>query len=251
MKELRLLSIARQGLETPEHSKMHTRLILVDDHRIMRDGIKAMLSQHSEEFVIVGEAETGDDALRMARELRPDVMLVDIGLPGLSGIEVTVEIQRHCPEVRVIVLSMYGDESAIVAAVRSGAKAFLVKSASKLDLMTALRTVSRGGSYLSPTASAKLLSRLQKQNDAQDGMPEELAALSPRELQILRLVAEGKSSKEVALLLNLSLETVRSYRKSMMKKLQVNNAAGVTQLALTHGLTRLQHPPGAMAAQTH
>lgn len=230
---------------------MQTRLILVDDHRIMRDGIKAMLSQHSEEFVIVGEAETGDDALRMARDLRPDVMLVDIGLPGLSGIEVTVEIQRHCPEVRVIVLSMYGDESAIVAAVRSGAKAFLVKSASKLDLMTALRTVSRGGSYLSPTASAKLLSRLQKQNDAQEGMPEELAALSPRELQILRLVAEGKSSKEVALLLNLSLETVRSYRKSMMKKLQVNNAAGVTQLALTHGLTRLQHPSGAMAAQTH
>jgi DNA-binding NarL/FixJ family response regulator len=225
--------------------------MLVDDHRIMRDGIKAMLSHHAEEFSVVGEAETGDEALNMLRDVTPDVVLVDIGLPGLSGIEVTSEIQRHFPETKVIVLSMYGDEGAIIAAVRSGARAFLVKSASKIDLLTALRTVARGGSYLSPSASEKLLARLQKPEEGNRGIPQELASLSPRELQILRLVAEGKSSKEVALLLNLSLETVRSYRKSMMKKLQVNNAAGVTQLALTHGLTRLQPVGAAMAAHAH
>jgi DNA-binding NarL/FixJ family response regulator len=230
---------------------MPFKILLVDDHRIMRDGIRAMLNGHGDEFSVIGEAETGDDAVRMTGELSPDIVLVDIGLPGLNGIEVTTELSRHYPGARVVVLSMFGDEDAIVAAVRAGARAFLVKSASRMDLLTALRTVSKGGSYLSPTVSDRLLSRLQKANGASPAaahMPRVLDALSPRELQILRLVAEGKSSKEVALLLNLSLETVRSYRKSMMKKLQVNNAAGVTQLAITHGLTRFR-PLAAAAAQ--
>ncbi len=227
---------------------MPSKILLVDDHRIMRDGIRAMLNGHAEEFAVIGEAETGDDAVRMTRKLNPDLVLVDIGLPGLNGIEVTTELSRHYPDSRVIVLSMYGDEDAIVAAVRAGARAFLVKSASRMDLLTALRTVSKGGSYLSPSVSDRLLSRLQKPNGNQEAQTARvLDVLSPRELQILRLVAEGKSSKEVALLLNLSLETVRSYRKSMMKKLQVNNAAGVTQLAITHGLTRFR--PLAAAGQ--
>lgn len=228
---------------------MPFRVLLVDDHRIMRDGIRAMLNGHSDEFSIVGEAETGDEAVRMVRELAPEIVLVDIGLPGLNGIEVTTELTRHHPDTRVVVLSMYGDEDAIVSAVRAGARAFLVKSASKMDLLTALRTVSKGGSYLSPSVSDRLLNRLQKAGGAEHTeVPRVLESLSPRELQILRMVAEGKSSKEVALLLNLSLETVRSYRKSMMKKLQVNNAAGVTQLAITHGLTRFR-PLAAIAAE--
>lgn len=231
---------------------MPSRLLIVDDHRIMRDGIKAMLHGQAEEFVIIGEAETGDDAVRMASELMPDIVLVDIGLPGLNGIEVTTELNRHHPDMKVVVLSMYGDEDAIVAAVRAGARAFLVKSASRNDLLTALRAVSKGGSYLSPSVSDRLLSRLQKNEVGGNGetnLPRVLDALSPRELQILRMVAEGKSSKEVALLLNLSLETVRSYRKSMMKKLQVNNAAGVTQLAITHGLTRFRPTAAVMQGQ--
>lgn len=205
-----------------------------------------MLNGHGDEFVVIGEAETGDDAVKMVRELAPEIVLVDIGLPGLNGIEVTTELNRHHTSSKIVVLSMYGDEDAIVAAVRAGARAFLVKSASKSDLLTALRTVAKGGSYLSPSASDKLLSRLQKNGAESAPLPRVLEVLSPREMQILRMVADGKSSKEVALLLNLSLETVRSYRKSMMKKLHVNNAAGVTQLAITHGLTRFR--PENMAA---
>jgi DNA-binding NarL/FixJ family response regulator len=217
-------------------------VLLVDDHKIMRDGVKAILRHNSEEFTVVGEAENGADAIQMCRKQRPDIVLMDIGLPGLNGIEATTEILRHCPEVRVIILSMYDDEHSVISAIRSGARAFIVKKASEADLIDALRTVAKGGSYLSPQVSDKLLTRIQK-GDLESRAPSSmLEGLSPRELQVLRLVAEGKTSKEIAVLLDLGLQTVRSYRKTMMKKLNVNNVAGLTQLALAAGLTRFNTP---------
>jgi len=212
-------------------------ILLVDDHKIMRDGIRAIL-KHSEEFRVAGEAENGADAVQMCRKLRPGIVLMDIGLPGLNGIEATTEILRHCPETRVIILSMYDDEHSVVSAIRSGARAFVLKKASDNDLLDALRTVAKGGSYLSPQVSDRLLSRIQKGDLDSRRLPSALENLSPRELQVLRLVAEGKTSKEIAVMLDLGLQTVRSYRKTMMKKLNVNNVAGLTQLALAAGLTR-------------
>jgi two-component system response regulator DegU len=212
-------------------------VLLVDDHKIMRDGIKAILSR-DRDFNVVGEAENGPDALHFVKREKPALVLMDIGLPGLNGVETTAEILRHHPECKVIVLSMYDDESSVVGAVRSGARGFVLKKISDSDLLEALRVVANGGAYLSPQVSDRLLTRIQKGDLA--SKPESvLDALSPREIQVLRLVVDGKTSKEVATLLGLSEQTVRTYRKTMMKKLGVNNVAGLIQLALAFGLTKV------------
>ncbi|HXG35310.1 MAG TPA: response regulator transcription factor [Bryobacteraceae bacterium] len=221
-------------------------ILLVDDHKIMRDGLRAIL-QRAPEFVVVGEADNGAEAVRLAKTLRPEMVLMDIGMPGMNGIEATAEIMRHCPDVKVVVLSMYDDEHSVVSAVRSGARAFVLKKASDSDLLDALRTVAKGGSYLSPQVSDKLLHCIQRGDLDTKGTGSVLDSLSPRELQVMRLVAEGKTSKEIATLLDLGLQTVRSYRKTMMKKLGVTNVAELTQIALASGLTRfppLQAPEG-------
>ena len=217
---------------------MAFQVLLVDDHKIMRDGIKAIL-RHSDEFQVIGEAESGTEAVQICKHKRPDIILMDIGLPGLNGIETTTEILRHNPEAKIIVLSMYDDEHSVVSAIRSGARAFVLKKASDDDLLDALRTVAKGGSYLSPQVSDRLLQRIQRGDLDSKPAASALSDLSPRELQVLRLVAEGKTSKEIAVMLDLGLQTVRSYRKTMMKKLGVNNVAGLTQLALSTGLTQL------------
>ncbi|MGA2274201.1 MAG: response regulator transcription factor [Bryobacteraceae bacterium] len=209
-------------------------VVLVDDHKLVRDGIKGILERGSE-FRVVGEAESGADAVNLCKKTQPHIALMDIGLPGMNGIEATTEMLRHCPTVKVIILSMYDDENSVVSAIRSGARAFVLKKASSTELLDALRTVARGGSYLSSQVSDRLLARIQRGDlNTHDRSP--LESLSPRELQVLRLVAEGKTSKDIAVLLDLGLQTVRSYRKTMMKKLGVNNVAGLTQLALAAGL---------------
>ena len=213
-------------------------VLLVDDHKIMRDGIKAILSR-GDEFRVAGEAETGSDAVQFVKNHRPDLVLMDIGLPGLNGVETTAEILRYHPECKIVILSMYDDENSVVSAIRSGARAFILKKASDTDLLEALRMVSRGGAYLSPQVSDRLLMRIQKGDLQSRQPPSALEGLSPRELQVLRMVAEGKTSKEIAVMLDLREQTVRSYRKTMMKKLGVNNVAGLTQLALSTGLTQL------------
>jgi len=212
-------------------------VLLVDDHKIMRDGIKAILNR-SNEFRVAGEAENGTDAVQFVRKFHPHLVLMDIGLPGLDGVETTAEILRYRPDCKVVILSMYDDEQSVVSAVRSGARAFILKRASDNDLMEALRMVAAGGMYLSPQVSDRLLTRIQKGDLESRQTPKVLESLSPREVQVLRLVADGKTSKEIAVLLDLREQTVRSYRKTMMKKLGVNNVAGLTQLALSTGLTQ-------------
>jgi DNA-binding NarL/FixJ family response regulator len=193
---------------------MPYQVLLVDDHKILRDGIKAILRADGD-FEVVGEADNGTDAVQMARKLNPDVVLMDIGLQGLNGVEATTEILRHSSDSKVIILSMYDDEHSVVSAIRSGARAFVLKKASDSDLV-----------------------RIQRGDLEHKPVPSMLEGLSPRELQVLRLVAEGKTSKEIAVMLDLGLQTVRSYRKTMMKNLSVNNVASLTQLALSAGITR-------------
>jgi DNA-binding NarL/FixJ family response regulator len=225
---------------------MPISVLLVDDHKIMRDGIKAILGR-SADFRVVGESETGTDAVQFVKNHKPDMVLMDIGLPGLNGVETTAEIIRHHPDCRVAILSMYDDEHSVVSAVRAGARAFILKRASDTDLVDALRIVARGGSYLSPQVSDRLLSRIQKGDLDSKPANAALDVLAPRELQVLRMVAEGKTSKEIAVALDLREHTIRSYRKTMMKKLGVNNVAGLTQFALSTGLTQL--PPRQAAVE--
>ena len=195
---------------------MSFHVLLVDDHKIMRDGIKAILSR-GDEFRVAGEAETGTDAVQFVKQFRPDMVLMDIGLPGLNGVETTAEILRYHPDCKIVILSMYDDEKSVVSAIRSGARAFILKKASDTDLLEALRMVSRGGAYLSPQVSDRLLTRIQKGDLEHRPAPSALEVLSPRELQVLRMVAEGKTSKEIAVMLDLREQTVRSYRTTMMK----------------------------------
>ena len=219
---------------------MPFNVVLVDDHKLVRDGIKTILERGAA-FRVVGEAENGQDGVALCKKSHPDIVLMDIGLPGMNGIEATTELLRHVPSAKVVILSMYDDENSVVSAIRSGARAFVLKKASSTELLDALHTVARGGSYLSSQVSDRLLARIQRGNlETHERSPLEL--LSPRELQVLRLVAEGKTSKDIAALLDLGLQTVRSYRKTMMKKLGVNNVAGLTQLALAAGLTHWNKP---------
>ncbi|HZO51576.1 MAG TPA: response regulator transcription factor, partial [Bryobacteraceae bacterium] len=146
-------------------------------------------------------------------------------------------ILRCAPATKIVILSMYEDDKSVIGAIRAGARGFVLKKASLGDLVDALRAVAKGGSYLSPQVSDKLLSRIQRGDMETAKLPDTLDVLSPRELQVLRLVAEGKTSKDIAVVLNLGLQTVRSYRKTMMKKLGVNNVASLTHLAMASGLT--------------
>ncbi len=216
---------------------MRTKVLIVDDHKIMRDGIKAILKS-AQDLEVVGETDSGVDAVQLVRKLRPDVVMMDINLQGMSGIEATTEMLRHNPDTRVMMLSMYDDEHSVISAVKAGARGFVLKRASDGDLIQALRMVAQGGTYLSPKVSDRLLDRIQKGTVDESTQALPLADLSPREVQVLRLVAEGKTSKEIAVMLDLSVQTIRSYRKAMMKKLNVNNVAGLTQLALSTGLMR-------------
>jgi two-component system response regulator DegU len=208
--------------------RMPHDVLLVDYHQLMRDGIRAILERDSE-FRVVGEAESGADAVQLCKKTHPELVIMDIDLPGMNGIEATAEILRHCPRTRVLIVSIYDDENAVVNAIRSGARAFVLKRNSSDDLIDALRAVALGGSYLSSQVSARLLDRIQSGELQLRTSQAPLQKLSPREQQVLRLIADGKTSKDIAVLLELGEQTVRSYRKTLMKKLGVNNVAGLTQ----------------------
>jgi DNA-binding NarL/FixJ family response regulator len=217
------------------------RVLIVEDHKIMRDGITALLDR-SGEFTVVGDAETGIEAIQVFKETHPDVVLMDIGLPGLNGVDATTELLRHCPSAKVIILSMYDDEDSVINSIRAGARGYVVKRASSGDLLEALRAVARGSSYLSPNVSERLLSRIRRGETETAGRHPLLVQLTPREFQVLGLIVDGKASKEIAVMLGLGVETVRSYRKTMMKKLNVNNVAGLIRVALAAGLAeKIQH----------
>jgi DNA-binding NarL/FixJ family response regulator len=215
---------------------MPYRVLIVEDHKIMRDGIRALLDRGGE-FIVAGEAESGTEAIQICTETHPDVVLMDIGLPGLNGVDATTELLRNCPNAKVIILSMYDDEESVVSSIRAGARGYVVKRASSGDLLEALRAVARGSSYLSPNVSERLLSRIRRGEETETtGRHPLLSQLTPREFQVLGMIVEGKASKEIAVMLGLGVETVRSYRKTMMKKLNVNNVAGLIRVALAAGL---------------
>jgi DNA-binding NarL/FixJ family response regulator len=210
-------------------------VLLVDYHKILRDGIRAILDL-TPEFQVVADTGNGSSAVTLCRKLEPDVVLMDLQLPGISGIEATREIVQRCGRTRVIMLTMDGDENSVVAAFRSGVRGFLLKKASSADLLDALRTVSKGGCYLSSDVSDHLLTRIQRGDLESNEAPDPIALLSPRERQLLRMIASGKASKDIASLLDLAQETVRTYRRTLMKKIGVTNAASLTQVAFTAGL---------------
>jgi two-component system, NarL family, response regulator NreC len=207
-----------------------TRVLLADDHSVVRQGLRVWL-ERSGTIEVVAEAADGRDAVRMAEELAPDIVIMDIAMPLLNGIDATAQITRRNPHTKVIILSVHADESYILRALNAGAKGYLLKEATENDLLPAVASVQLGKPYFSPSIARILLEdyvRALQQNQLQDSYD----LLSQREKEVLQLLAEGKSNKEVANLLNLSPHTIDSHRTNMMQKLGLHNTAEIVLYAV-------------------
>ena len=209
------------------------RVLLADDHGIVRRGLRGLLE--AEGLTIVGEAADGLEAVHLCEEQHPDLLILDIGMPKLSGIEVAARAQKMNHPPGVIILSVHGDESYIMRALAAGARAYLLKSATDEDLIPAVRAVAAGKPFFSPGVTAVLVEdyvrRLQ-----QRGLTDSYHLLTDREKEVLQLLAEGRSNKEVASLLNLGLSTVETHRANLMQKLNFHNTAEIVLYAVRKGL---------------
>jgi DNA-binding NarL/FixJ family response regulator len=234
------------GIVYKELCNMPLRILLVDDHKIMRAGIRAILEQ-DQEFAVVGEAGSGSEAIAECEEKHPDVIVMDIGLSGMSGIEATGIIVRDAPATKVVMLSIYDDEQSVVSAIRAGASGYVLKKASGSDLLKAIKAVANEGSYVCAEVSYHLFQRIKKAGSSFRPATSALEVLAPRELQVFWLVAAGKASKEIAVILDLGIGTVRRYRMTMMRKLGVNSIVGVIQHAVAGGMA---FPPNALLARS-
>jgi DNA-binding NarL/FixJ family response regulator len=214
-------------LRAPQTEMSH-KVLLVDEHRITRDGIKALI-ERSGEFEVVAEAENGGDAVRSLQGINPDLVVIVVGAPSEPAIDTTRRILQHAATARVIILSMTQAEEPIIAAFKAGARGLVLNKSSAGDLLEALRTVAQGGSYFGSGI---------QQDDTPADQNVFSKTLTPREHDVLRLVTTGATSKEIASKLELSVETVRSYRKALMRKLHVNNVAGLIQVAIQAGLAQ-------------
>jgi two-component system, NarL family, response regulator NreC len=210
------------------------RILLADDHQLVRSGLRLLIEQQSD-LSVVGEASNGREAVALANSLRPDVAVMDISMPSLSGTEAAYQITQSHPEIAVIVLSMHPDESYVLRALKAGVKGYLLKDSAESDLIGAVRAVAGGKSFFSPVVSKVLLEdymRKLKRSGGEDAYD----LLTPREREILQLVAEGRSNKEVANLLNLSVYTVETHRSNVMQKLGLKGVPELTLYAVRKGI---------------
>jgi two-component system, NarL family, response regulator NreC len=203
------------------------RVLLADDHKMIRAGLRLVLEQ-SPDVAVVGEADDGRQAVTLAQELKPRVVVMDVGMPNLNGIEASLQIRQALPETSVVMLSMHSDEGYILRALRAGATGYILKDSAEADLVAAVRAVAEGKSFFSPKVSRILLEDYMRKL-RKTGAEDSYDLLSAREREILQLVAEGQSSKEIANLLNLSVHTVETHRGNLMQKL---NLRGIPELIL-------------------
>lgn len=216
---------------------MKTFVMIVDDHQIVRDGLKAIL--HNEEGIgVIAEAENGRSALRLVKELKPEIVIMDIAMPDMNGIEATRRISAEYSDVKVLILSMHHDKRMVIEVFNAGAQGYLLKECASDELLRAIRTLLQGETYLSPKISSIVVKDLVKQQQ-QGENPSEIVSLSSREREVLQLLAEGKSMKEIAFTMDVSIKTVEAFRKRLMDKLKVNSIAELTKIAIREGLTSL------------
>ena len=207
---------------------MSVSVVLADDHPMIRQGVRSLLER--EDFVVLGEAANGLDAVRLAEQHRPDVMVLDVAMPTLNGIGAVTEIARVSPRTKVVLLTMHTDEHHILEALRAGVKACVSKSQAPEYLVQAIREVCAGGVYLSPGVSGVVVQGFLAGTEA----PSE--RLTSRERQVLQLVAEGKTTKEIAVILGVTVKTAESHRSTLMAKLDMHSAAELVRYAIRRGL---------------
>ena len=209
---------------------MPVRVIMADDHALVRQGLRILLVR--EGFTVEGEASDGREALRLAEKLHPDVALLDLAMPVLNGLDAAREIMRASPETKTILLTQHAEESYILAAMRVGVHGYVLKSQAASDLVQAIGDVRRGRMYLSPTLSQAMVGAFREHA----GFPSD--PLTLREREVLQLIAEGRSSKQVAEVLGISAKTAESHRSRILAKLGIHEIAGLVRYAVRHGLVR-------------
>ena len=214
------------------------RVLLVDDHGLVRAGIKSLIDQ-IDGFVVVAEANDGREALELIQAKKPEIVVMDIAMKGLNGLDAALQITHKYPNINVVILSMHVNEAYISQALKAGAKGYIMKDAATFELELALRAVTKGEIYLSPAVSDSLISdymrKFQKPADTALNSPNNVT-LTPRQREILQLIAESKSNKEIARILGVSLNTVDNHRTQLMGRLNIHDVAGLVRYAIAIGL---------------
>ena len=218
--------------------KLVITVFLADDHAVVRDGLRVLLEAQPD-ISVIGDAANGRAAVHLVAQLCPDVVIMDIAMPDLNGIEATQQIREVCPSAQVIILSMHSTTEHIFRALQAGARGYLLKESAGIEVVNAVRAVHAGHRYLSQKISDRLIDDYVRQRQAtQTKSP--LARLSPREREVVQLVVEGKSNAEIAGILSLSLKTVETYRSRLMRKLGISDLPSLVKFAVQQGLTPLE-----------
>lgn len=215
---------------------MSTRIVVADDHEIVREGLCSLLDGQAD-FEVVGRARGGRTTVQMARDLRPSVVVMDIAMPDLNGIEATRQIAEDCPDVKVIALSMHSDRRYVARMLQAGASGYLLKDSAIEELVRAIRAVIAGHTYLSPSVAGSVVDDYVNQLTAASA--DSLAGLTDREREVLQLMAEGVATKQIASRLHVSVKTVETHRQHIMSKLDIHSVAELTKFAVREGLTSL------------
>ena len=210
-------------------------VLLAEDHMIVREGFRKLL-EAEDDLEVVGEAETGRQAVALARKLRPAVVVMDIAMPLLNGLEATRQILKAVPDTKVLILSAHSDDAYVEQATALGAVGFLLKQTSSHDLSRAIREVHKGNTFFSPSIAKRLDNRNQKSPDRGGLLKKKVARLSSREMEVLQLIAEGEANKQMAAELGISIKTVEKHRQNLMSKLNIHDVAGLTRYAISAGI---------------
>ena len=218
-----------------EQARNTIRILIADDHTLVRSGLKLILAAQPD-FELVGEAATGEESIARTKELVPDVLLLDIGMPGMNGVDAARVIRREVPEVRIVVLTMYDDEAYLQQFLQMGAAGYVMKQAADTELVSAIRAVQRGESFIHPSLTRQLIQLYLKQSQSPPPAERKTAELSPRETEVLRLVALGYSAQQIASELGISVSTVETHRAHVSEKLGLHGRAQLVRYALNVGL---------------